>query len=286
MRYERTEFMQHAYIHLADILEAPPQVLKNYDKACSKILVKDLKLSENDRTLLITLLKIGKANVYKLSKTQDLGHYSTVLRALRRLRKWNLVRLLPEGNSNRGEKVFTLTLFGEFVAVLAKGGWQEVAQKLAEISQKFCECIETHQTINKYHYLYVAEDTLLGLMFSPRFTHIQPDIEELVITAEHGWIMDTVIEKLHDYKSRPEAIKELKKLSHIDWIRSLIFSIIDEETAIESDWLNVLANFRKDLKSAEKNAQLTQFVNAQERAPTTRTTRFPVAASRGKGKHV
>lgn len=259
MHSELTGLMQHAHIHFADI---PESMSKHYDEERTKILVKDLKLTDIDRAILMTLLKIGKANVYKLSKTQNFGHYSTVLRSLRRLRKWNLVRVLPEGNSSRGEKVFTLTLFGEYIAVLSKGGWKDVVQKIGETSRKFQECVEVHQPMDKYHYMYIVWSFLKGLMISPRFTSIQPDIEKMVVEAEYVWIMETVLESLHSHVERDEAIKTLKKLSHIDWIRSCIYSMIDEETAHESDWLNVLARFRKDLKSAEKNTKLTQFMKA------------------------
>ena len=263
MHYEHNKRMRYAHILHADI---PESMSRNYDHQRERILSETLNLSNTDNVILTTLLKISKANVYRLSKTEGLArtrHYSTVLRALRRLGKWNLVHVLPESNTRRSEKIYALTLSGEYVALLVKGGWKEVARKLFQTSSKFQESVRAHRTINKYHYLNLALDTVFDLMHSLAYRNVKPDIEKSVDQAEYNWIAESIVSDLQSRATRAEALTNLRKLSHIDWIRSAIFSIIDDETANETEWLNLLVDFRRELKSAEMNAKLEQFTPTQ-----------------------
>ena len=74
-------------------------------------------LSARGKTELEILKKLsqGSANVYELKwkRLRDIDvHYSTVLRALRRLEKKKLVRVVSQKNSGRRGKTYACTLVG------------------------------------------------------------------------------------------------------------------------------------------------------------------------------
>ena len=60
-------------------------------------------------------------------------------------------------------------------------------------------------------------------------------------------------------KERVEIFKEVKNLSHVDWIRPIVISTLEEFAAEEKEWLDALVNFKEALVSAQKNIKLSEF---------------------------
>lgn len=219
-----------------------------------------LKEGETELRILMALSKsIGWANVYQLWKgLRDVGHYSTVLRALRRLEQKRLVETLAS-RTGRNEKIYTPTLLGELIAALARGEWKAAAQILAERSSRFRECVKAHRALNPLYYYGLTRDIIEKLLMFPKYRNIQPDLEKIVMECESWNIEEKVVQEVNDPSARPELFQYLKKLSYVDWIRSIVMSFIDEYIEEEKEWLQALADFKTEMVCAEKNAKLPQF---------------------------
>lgn len=218
-----------------------------------------LKEGETELKILAGLSKVTvgeAANVYELSKKlSDVGHYSTILRALRRLEQKKLVRgvLSIEG---RREKVYFTTFLGDLIIALAHGGWKATAQILAESSSSFRECIKAHFFRNPYRYWSLTRDIIKILCMR---VDVPPNIEGTVRHSEIDWIKEHIATYLNDPSCRPWISKYLTKMSHVSWIKSELIPFIDYHIEVEKEWLRTLADFKKDLLSAEKGVKLTQY---------------------------
>ncbi len=214
----------------------------------------------SESKILKSLLKIGCANIYRLSRvSKDAGQYSTILRALRRLERKRLVRVNDTINRQRKQKIYSLTLLGELIASLAKGGWKLAAEQLATHSSRFREAVIAHHSFDPYYYWPQTRDIIEILRRLPKYKNVEPNIEELVITHERGWIEDRIEQNLYDPQERTKVFLEVRKLSHVDWIRPIVISFIEDIVGEEKEWVNKLVDFKEALVSDQKNAKLSQF---------------------------
>jgi len=214
----------------------------------------------SESKILKSLLKIGCANIYRLSRvSKDAGQYSTVLRALRRLERKRLVQVTTTIGKQRKQKKYSLTLLGELTASLAKGGWKLAAEKLAAHSSRFRESVTAHHSFNAYYYWPQTRDVIERLNKFPKYKNVEPNVEELVTAIEREWIFESIVQNLSDSEARATVFMEVKKLSHVDWIRPIVISFIDDFVGEEKEWLDELVHLKEALVSAQKNAKLTQF---------------------------
>lgn len=244
--------------------EMSPAIKKIADKSCNNIL-QGLGLKEGGTALrvLTELSEAGGANVYELwRKMPGVGHYSTVLRALRKLEQENLVRVVPSSGEGRSQKICAMTLYGELILALVKDGWKLAAQLLAEKSSTFRDCIRAHFSRDPYYYWGLTRDIIEEIK-----TYIIidiPDIEEIVRRLEIEWIEAHIVEELDNPSSRLWISKYLKRMSHAGWIRSELLPYLADYIEKERDWLQTLDGFKNDLLSVEKRAKLTQFFSEKK----------------------
>jgi len=200
--------------------------------------------------ILKALLKLGHANVYEISRSsKNIGHYSTILRALRRMEKKNLVRVVLEGKTGRRKKVYQVTVLGEIIGPLAKDGWKRAAERIATRSSRFQDCQKAHQSFDPYYYWYQTKDIIENLIHPSTNKGLQSDLEEVVVKCEFRWIKTFVIEKLSARDNRSENLHILQKLSNIDWIRPVIIQYIADYVGEEKEWLKIIDDFKRKLVS-------------------------------------
>jgi hypothetical protein len=165
-----------------------------------------------------------------------------------------------------------VTQFGELIAALAEGGWKAAANILAEKSSSFRDLIKVHRPLRSptgrgligfglCYYWSLTRDVIGGLQEFRRFKNLQPPIESVVRQVEYDWIGETLVQAVHDPSSRREIAEYLKRSSHIAWIRSTTMSFVEEWMDEEKEWLQGLAELKRGLVSAEKNAKIIQFLN-------------------------
>jgi DNA-binding PadR family transcriptional regulator len=112
-------------------------------------------------------LSKGSANVYELKwkRLRDIDvHYSTVLRALRRLEKKKLVRVVSQRDSGHRGKTYACTLLGNLVVALTKKGLSGAAKIVAENSRSFRECIRIHLSFDSDYPSIMMESVILKIL--------------------------------------------------------------------------------------------------------------------------
>lgn len=265
--------------------EMTPTIARVADKYRNEILrnppptglrLHGLKEGEIKPRILMELSKAGQTNVYNLWKRlHDVGHYSTVLRALRPLKDMNLVRVVPSNGIGRNARVYTITWFGKLILALVNGGWRSAAQLLAEVSPSFRESIIAHFSHDPYRYWPLTRDIIKEYVKAV-WEHLLEDIdiasfldiEEIVKRIEVDWIEANVIEHLSEPSSRPWISKYLKRMSHVSWIKSELLPFIDDYIEEQKEWLQILNGFRSDMLSAEKSMKLTKFFSGEKEENT------------------
>jgi DNA-binding PadR family transcriptional regulator len=203
-----------------------------------------LVLTENlEMTLLKQLLKMQKANVYEISRSRNLGHYSTVLRGLRRLEDKKLVQSIHETSQGRHEKIYQVAIVGELFVFLAKTGWKGTSDRIASESSKFRDCIATHELHDPFYYWHLTQNILEKL--SQRAKRKQePKLEEIVAEAEFNWIKSNVIERLSDRQYLVEGLTLLERLADVAWIKPVIVQQITQYSEEWNRWLNAIDGLR------------------------------------------
>lgn len=201
--------------------------------------------------ILKKLLKRDGANVYELAKfSKNAGHYSTILRALRRMEKRGLVKVVPkDSTSGRSEKVYEVTLFGELAESLASRGWKGMAEKIAVITPRFQDCQRAHEPFDPYYYWRHAYSIIESLMRTPMPNNLEFDIERVVTENEGEWIKTNLIKKLNDPQTVSQNLHHLEELSEVQWIGCIILQLLDEYYKEWEKWLKTLNAFRQQLLS-------------------------------------
>jgi len=228
-------------------------------------------LSARGKTELEILKKLyrGRANVYELKwkRLQDVDvHYSTVLRALRRLEKKKLVKVLSQRNVGRRGKTYACTLVGELVVTLARNGLSGATQIVAKSSKSFRECVGAHLPFDSNYPQSMTESIIWNIWNSERGeTAVHSDLDVYVKNVELEWVKVNIVGSLfydpsrHHFDdryplplSRSEILRYLKKITHINWISSWLVQVIESYVERENEWLQELEDFKTETK-------LTQF---------------------------
>lgn len=230
-------------------------------------------LSARGKTELEILKRLshGSANVYELTKRlRDIGvHYSTVLRALRRLEKKKLVRVVSERDVGRRERTYACTLIGDLVVVLSRSGISGAWRIVAENSKSFHEYVRVHLSFDSEYPLSMTESVIWNIWKSKNGeTAVRSDIDVYVRKAVLEWVKANIVRALfydpsrpadigdgypHGYYiplSRPEILRYLKMITHINWISSWIVEVVEKYVKKERDWLQELDDFKREVKLA------------------------------------
>ena len=237
----------------------------------------ELGLSARGKTELEILKKLShsSANVYELNKRlRDIGvHYSTVLRALRRLKKKKLVRVVSERDVGRREKKYACTLLGDLVVALARNGMSGVARIVAESSRSFRECVKVHLSFDSNYPLSLTESVIRNILKSERGEHtVLSDLDTYMRKAGLEWVKANIVkallydpsqldfsERMHYTPlSRPEILRYLKKVAHISWISDWLVQVIEKYVEKEKEWLQGLEDFKREVKLARLYADKTE----------------------------
>jgi DNA-binding PadR family transcriptional regulator len=195
-----------------------------------------------------------EANVYELKwnrlSTVD-SHYSTVLRALRRLEEKKLARIRPSSNVGRRKKIYACTLFGELVAVLARDGMKAIAHTIVKYSPSFRECLRVHSSFDPYYYVDLTGKIISEISESRGAEMVtRNDLDEHVRKVELVWISENIIKSLDNPSTRIRILRYLRKIAHIDWISDWIVQVLDKYVEEENEWLQALQDFKREVKTA------------------------------------
>lgn len=225
-----------------------------------------LGLSARGKTELEILKKLsqGSANVYerKWKKLRNLDvHYSTVLRALRRLGKKKLVRVKSSKQGERRTKTYACTVLGELVAALARNGIDGAAQIVAESSSSFRECVGERV----FEPWLITESVIWNILESEKpesFTLSDFDVyvkkvmlEQIEANLVRALFYDPSRPNFDDRYylplSRPEILRHLNKFTHIGWIADWLVQIIEKYVEKENEWLQALEDFKREVRLAK-----------------------------------
>jgi DNA-binding PadR family transcriptional regulator len=227
----------------------------------------ELGLSARGKTELEILKKLshGSANMYELTgKLRDIGvHYSTVLRALRRLEKKKLVRIVSQRDVGRREKKYACSLLGDLVVALAKNGLSGAAQILAESSKDFRECVGVHLSFDSNHSPSLTESVIWSILNSEREElAMRSDLDAYVRNVELEWASYAMYACMPDfddwYRKRTNMLRYLNKVVHISWINDFLVQVIEKYIEKEKEWLQGLEDFKREVKLARLYADKTE----------------------------
>lgn len=247
-------------------VDSPPSDAASKQR-CEILSEFSLMEGKTDLLILLALMDMTRSNVYKLSKRlPNVGHYSTVLRALKRLEKKRLVKVLPsETKSGRNRKVYTMTVLGEIVAALARFGWKAAAQVACEKSTRFSECIQVNQSFEPYHYLRLIRDVMRRIMRIMKMTSfgIEVNLDEIVTSTQFSDLSPLLNEMLLDPNNIPKVSTHLKKLSTVDWIRPLVIGMckdyegfLDKDIKDARESLQTIIELRRHLEEIARGKRL------------------------------
>jgi DNA-binding PadR family transcriptional regulator len=204
-------------------------------------------LTENlEMVLLKQLHKLKSANVYELSQSKNVGHYSTVLRGLRRMEEKKLVFSILKSNEGRHEKIYEVTLLGELFESLAQDGWKGISKRIASLSLKFRDCQLVHELYDPCYHWRLTRLILEKLIQQPN-NKPKTDLEQIVADTEFNWIKENIIEKLSEHQSMTEKLDLLERLGSIEWIKPVIIQQIGQYFDEWKIWLKAIDVFRTNL---------------------------------------
>jgi len=233
-------------------------------------------LSARGKTELEILKELshGRANVYELhgKRLRDIRvHYSTVLRALRRLEKKKLVRVLSSKEVGRRDKTYVCTLIGELVVALVRNGMSGATRIIAESSKSFRECIGVHLSFDSDYPLSMTESVIWNLLESEKGEiATRSDLDACVRKAELEWVNSNIVKALIYEPSRPDLggyyrslsrskiLRYLKKITHIGWISDWVVRVIEKHIEQENEWLQALEDFKREVKLTRYFADKTE----------------------------
>lgn len=211
--------------------------------------------ARNEFRILEKLVKLGHANVYRISKSlKDAGHYSTILRALRRMERKGLVHTVVGDQENRSQRTYQATLLGQVITVLAEKDWKHAAEKIAAQSSRFLDCQEIPQALDSKYHQKLTYHVIESLMYPTTFRDAERELEqadEAVAECNGNWLRKNIIPKLNDKRTRSDAIREIEQFAGIPWMRSIVVQSIEEYVSETKDWLRKIDEVR------QKSASLT-----------------------------
>jgi len=184
-------------------------------------------------------MAIKSGSAYSLWKTSKLKHYPTVLRTLRKLDEKKFVEILSKDGLH-GETTYVSTIRGSIIFHVLRNEEQELFAFISSISQLFRELLEVEPSKT---WIYSIIRGFFGSEKSEKLS-----IDELLKEIVGDLIGDCVT----DIRDDPETRKELRKLSRIGWIRSLI--IKETQYAIDA-WkrdLEALTKFEKEMEKIKE----------------------------------
>lgn len=216
----------------------------------------------NEFRILRKLAKLRCANVYRISKSlRDAGHYSTILRALRRMERKGLVRNVRTNHENRSQKTYEITLLGKAVTVLGQDDWKHAAEIIAARSPRFSDCQKICQTIGSVYYQYLTYHVIESLMYPTTLRDVDGEckqIEEAVAQGNENWIRKNIMPKLNDTEARSDYLQQIELLLNIPWMRLIAAKCIEEYVSEWKGWLETVEGIKQSTPAKAKKVQEIQ----------------------------
>jgi predicted transcriptional regulator len=209
--------------------------------------------ARNEFRILKKLVKLGHANVYRLSKSlKDAGHYSTILRALRRMERKGLVRSVIEEHKSRGQKTYEATLLGEVIKSLAERDWESAAEKIGTQSPRFRDCQRMHQILGSDYYHYLTYYVVESLMYPKTTMSIEAEQEqvEMAVTERNAkWIEKEIMPRLNNLETRSASLHQIEEFVKIPWMKSIAIHCLEEYSSEMRDWLKTIEGVKEKATS-------------------------------------
>lgn len=201
------------------------------------------KVSKTESKVMETLMTMKSGNAYSLWKQSKLKHYPTVLRTLRKLNEKNFVEILSK-DGVRGETTYYLTVQGSFVFYFLRNEEQELLDFLSSSSRLFQEVRGVlRESVQARVWMFSIVRDIFWVEERKKV-----NIDEVVKKSVKSYVGDRIL----NIRNEPEARKELRVLSRVGWIKSLI--IEETQRAIDS-WkrdLEVLTEFEKEMEKGKE----------------------------------
>jgi len=185
-----------------------------------------MPLSNAESKTLDTLISIKSGSAYSIQKNSDLKHYSTVLRALKKLEKKGCVKAQTEMIGARGKKSYVPTHLGKLTQYISRDEKNQVFRLFTSSSHKFREMVDSDlKGIEKWTY-----DIAVGIIWNWN-AHIHADsklrtIDEIVEVQ----VEDEINEKLLSIQE--ESVEKIIELTKVKWIKKLAIKLVIDTT----DW--------------------------------------------------
>jgi hypothetical protein len=193
-----------------------------------------------------TLMTMKSGNAYSLWKESKLKHYPTVLRTLRKLKEKNLVEILSK-DGVRGETTYGLTVQGSFLFYILRNEGQELLSFLSSNSRLFQELhgvlrVMTDSVLRTRAWMLSIVREVFQIEGGKKIS-----IDEIVKEDVEGYVGHYIL----NIRNEPEARKELRMLSRVGWMKSLI--IEETQRAIDSGKrdLEALTKFEMEMEKAK-----------------------------------
>jgi hypothetical protein len=186
-----------------------------------------------------TLVAIRSGNAYSVWKKSKLKHYPTVLRTLRKLHEKNLVEILSKDGLH-GETTYIPTLQGSFIFYIFRNEEHELLKFISSNSRLFKE-LHGIQPDELWIYAIIRE-----FCWSEKREKIS--IDELVRKIIEQDVGDSILNVSND----PEALKNLRMLSRVGWIKSLIIKRTKSEIDYAKRNLGTLIKFEKEMEKEKE----------------------------------
>jgi DNA-binding PadR family transcriptional regulator len=233
--------------------------------------------ARNEFKILEKLVKLRRANVYKISKSlKNAGHYSTILRALRRMERKGLVYTIVGNRKNRAQKTYQVTILGEAINSLADGGWKRAAENIEAQSSRFRDCQKMHPALGSDYYdyyRYLTYHVIESLMYPATLRDLEAEreqIEEALTEGNGRWIRRNVITKLNNLETRSDSLRQVEQLVEIPWMRSIVVQCIEEYVSELKDWLKTIDGVSARALARSHSARKTQeSTNHQQKTTAT-----------------
>ena len=184
-------------------------------------------------------MAIKSGNAYSLWKKSKLKHYPTVLRTLRNLNEKKFVEVLSKDGLH-GETTYIPTTRGSFIFYILRNEEQELWTFISSNSQLFHEFYEVEPDMARIY------EIIREFFWSERSEKV--NIDEVVKKTVELHVGDRIL----NIRYEPEARKELRMLSRVGWIKSLIMEKTQSHIDAYKRDLEALIKFEKEIKKEKE----------------------------------
>lgn len=185
-----------------------------------------IQLTETEQKILAILISHKVGSAYSIQRNSQLKHYSTVLRALKKLEEKGCIEAKTEISGARGKRVYSPTMIGKVANYISKNEKKQIIELFKQNSNRFRAMVDAEvENIDDWVY-----DIATGLIWNLRANELErsklKNINEILLDFVYDFFMERLLEL------DEENIQEIKEISKIKWIRQYGIKLMSEY----SDW--------------------------------------------------